>query len=173
MATVLVNERITSSEHTQDTRHIELDLGGSGISYEPGDILSIMPRQSTAAVARFLARISLSADAWISMQPAQGAAVGQEPVSHQVRLCSMPTAITKGSCCKQSARIEKGKLETQWSTASGRQAQADCAAAPVRAQKPAHDACPDNVSRLARGDAHGNVAADQHTCTAAPTEIYC
>lgn len=86
MATVLVNERITSSEHTQDTRHIELDLGGSGISYEPGDILSIMPRQSTAAVARFLARISLSADAWISMQPAQGAAVGQEPVSHQVRV---------------------------------------------------------------------------------------
>lgn len=35
-ARMLHNRRITASSHFQDTRHIELDLGDSGLQYEPG-----------------------------------------------------------------------------------------------------------------------------------------
>ena len=37
-ARMLRNRRITASSHFQDTRHIELDLGDSGLSYVPGTV---------------------------------------------------------------------------------------------------------------------------------------
>lgn len=36
MARLAVNRRLTAASHFQDTRHLELDLEESGISYEPG-----------------------------------------------------------------------------------------------------------------------------------------
>lgn len=36
MARVAANTRITAESHFQDTRHIELDLGHSGLTFEPG-----------------------------------------------------------------------------------------------------------------------------------------
>jgi len=44
MAPLLVNRRLTSQDHFQDTRHLEFDLEGSGMAYEPGDLLAIFPR---------------------------------------------------------------------------------------------------------------------------------
>lgn len=67
MARVLTNQRITSSDHFQDTRHIEIDLEGSGLSYEPGDLLAIVPRQDPGAVGRFLRRTGLDAGMWVSI----------------------------------------------------------------------------------------------------------
>lgn len=37
-ARMLRNRRITASSHFQDTRHLELDLGDSGLSYKPGGV---------------------------------------------------------------------------------------------------------------------------------------
>jgi hypothetical protein len=37
LAPVLVNRRITAADHFQDTRHIELDISGSGLAYDPGE----------------------------------------------------------------------------------------------------------------------------------------
>lgn len=44
MALLLANERLTAPDHFQDTRHLEFDLAGSGLEYEPGDTLAIFPR---------------------------------------------------------------------------------------------------------------------------------
>lgn len=74
MASVIANTRITSPAHFQDTRHIELDLAGSGISYEPGDLLNILPRQNPAAVLRFLRRTGLDAQSVVRV-----AATGHGP----------------------------------------------------------------------------------------------
>jgi sulfite reductase alpha subunit-like flavoprotein len=50
MAPLLVNRRLTAEDHFQDTRHLEFGLGGSGLSYEPGDLLAIFPRTPEADV---------------------------------------------------------------------------------------------------------------------------
>jgi hypothetical protein len=50
MAPLLVNERVTSADHFQDTRHIEFDLQGSGFDYQPGDLLAVFPRTPAADV---------------------------------------------------------------------------------------------------------------------------
>jgi sulfite reductase alpha subunit-like flavoprotein len=50
MAPLLVNQRVTSADHFQDTRHIEFDLRGSGFDYQPGDLLAVFPRTPPADV---------------------------------------------------------------------------------------------------------------------------
>jgi sulfite reductase alpha subunit-like flavoprotein len=50
MAPVLVNHRVTSVDHFQETRYIEFDLAGSNLQYQPGDLLAIFPRTPAADV---------------------------------------------------------------------------------------------------------------------------
>lgn len=72
-ATVLANQRITGREFKgtgfrryaladKDVRHLELSLEGSGPSYEPGDALGILHRNSEALVADVLAATGLHGD---------------------------------------------------------------------------------------------------------------
>lgn len=81
MAGVAANRRLTAAAHFQDVRHIELDLGDSGIAYEPGDLLAIMPRQPGAAVRALLQRLGLEPDALVAVcraGPTVSGAPGQE-----------------------------------------------------------------------------------------------
>lgn len=59
MAPMVVNTRITAPSHFQDTRHIEFDLTGSGLTFEPGDLLAIFPQTPPEAVGTLLARLGL------------------------------------------------------------------------------------------------------------------
>ncbi|KAG2430599.1 hypothetical protein HXX76_010117 [Chlamydomonas incerta] len=68
LARLVRNQRITAPDHFQDTRHVELDLEGSGLSYEPGDIISILPMPSEAVVDAFLARLGLDGEQWASVE---------------------------------------------------------------------------------------------------------
>lgn len=43
LAPVRENVRLTSADHFQDTRHIDFDLRGSGLTHEPGDLLAVLP----------------------------------------------------------------------------------------------------------------------------------
>ena len=71
MASLTCNIRITSADHFQDTRHLEFDLTGSGIHHAPGDLLTIFPCQSPAALSAFLQRMNLDPDAWVRVEPAE------------------------------------------------------------------------------------------------------
>lgn len=71
MAQLLKNDRVTAHDHFQDTRHIELSLGDSGLTYQPGALLAIMPQQDASAVAAFCRRADLDPAAWVSVEPAQ------------------------------------------------------------------------------------------------------
>ncbi len=71
LARVLKNERMTAPGHFQDTRHIELDLAGSGLRYEPGWLLAVRPRQRPEDVAAFLKRLRLDGEAWVRVEAAE------------------------------------------------------------------------------------------------------
>ena len=55
---------------TKETRHIELSLDGSGLTYEPGDALGIVPQNEPAVVAALLERARLAADAPVTRRRA-------------------------------------------------------------------------------------------------------
>lgn len=57
-AEILANQRITGRGALKDVRHIELSLGDSGLSYEPGDSLGVWPTNSPELVAELLSALS-------------------------------------------------------------------------------------------------------------------
>jgi sulfite reductase alpha subunit-like flavoprotein len=72
LAGVAKNERVSAAEHFQDVRHIELDLGRSGLSYNPGDILGVLPRQSDEAVEQLLCLLGIKKEQWIRVEAVTG-----------------------------------------------------------------------------------------------------
>jgi sulfite reductase (NADPH) flavoprotein alpha-component len=53
-ARLLVNRRLTGEDSEKDTRHYEICLKGSGLTYEVGDALGIMPSNSPQLVEEIL-----------------------------------------------------------------------------------------------------------------------
>ena len=65
-AEVLVNQRITAEDGTKDVRHVEIDLAGSGLDYEPGDALGVLPRNPEALVDAVLEAARLDGNASVA-----------------------------------------------------------------------------------------------------------
>ncbi len=57
-AEILANQRITGRGALKDVRHLELSLGNSGLSYEPGDSLGVWPTNSPELISDFLSTLS-------------------------------------------------------------------------------------------------------------------
>ncbi|MGC2639075.1 MAG: oxidoreductase [Acidobacteriaceae bacterium] len=61
-ATVAENRLLTGAGSEKETRHIELDLGESGIQYLPGDSAGIQPVNTCAAVDDVIGRLQFTGD---------------------------------------------------------------------------------------------------------------
>ena len=61
-AELLVNQRISARGASKDIRHIEVSLGDSGLTYEPGDSLGVWPTNDAALVDAVLDTARLPAD---------------------------------------------------------------------------------------------------------------
>lgn len=64
-ATIIENLVLTGRGSSKETRHVELSLEGSGLTYEPGDALGIMPRNDPALVDSLLEHLALPVDATV------------------------------------------------------------------------------------------------------------
>lgn len=53
MGKLMKNDRVTTEDHFQDVRLISIDLNGSGLQYEPGDVLRIQPSNSADNIQKF------------------------------------------------------------------------------------------------------------------------
>ena len=67
-APVIDNIPIVGRHSTKETRHIEIDLAGSGLVYEPGDALGIATTNEPHVVEAMLAATGLSADAPVTIK---------------------------------------------------------------------------------------------------------
>jgi sulfite reductase (NADPH) flavoprotein alpha-component len=67
-ATVLENIRIIGRHSTKETRHLELDLTGSGLVYQPGDSLGIAATNDVRWVEDLLAATGLSGDSEVNVK---------------------------------------------------------------------------------------------------------
>ncbi|MBX9448023.1 NADPH-dependent assimilatory sulfite reductase flavoprotein subunit [Dickeya chrysanthemi] len=61
-ASLLTNQKITGRNSEKDVRHIEIDLGDSGLHYQPGDALGVWYENSPALVQELLALLWLKGD---------------------------------------------------------------------------------------------------------------
>ena len=55
VATVLANQRITGRHSSKDVRHVEFAVDTAAFDFEPGDSISLVPRNPTAVVQEILA----------------------------------------------------------------------------------------------------------------------
>jgi sulfite reductase (NADPH) flavoprotein alpha-component len=68
LARVLDRISIVGRDSTKETRHVEIDLAGSGLTYEPGDALGVVPRNDPTATEQLLVATGLSGDARVTVR---------------------------------------------------------------------------------------------------------
>ena len=61
-AKLAANRKLTGSGSAKDTRHFEIDLSGSGMNYEVGDSLGVLPKNNSALVQELLGVLGLSGE---------------------------------------------------------------------------------------------------------------
>jgi sulfite reductase (NADPH) flavoprotein alpha-component len=61
-AEITAHHKLTSERADSETYHVELSLAGSGITYEPGDALAIIPENFSGHVRELLAAVGLEQD---------------------------------------------------------------------------------------------------------------
>ena len=61
-AELLVSQKLTGRDSDRDVRHVEIDLGESGISYQAGDALGVWFTNSETLVDELLTKLSLEGD---------------------------------------------------------------------------------------------------------------
>jgi sulfite reductase (NADPH) flavoprotein alpha-component len=67
-ATVIENLRLTGRGSSKEIRHVEISLEGSGLSYEPGDSLGILPQNDPALVGELIETLGLDPEAALDGQ---------------------------------------------------------------------------------------------------------
>ena len=66
-AELLVSQKITGRDSAKDVRHVEIDLGDSGIRYQAGDALGVWFENDVELVAELISELSLSANDTIEL----------------------------------------------------------------------------------------------------------
>lgn len=90
LARIIKNERVTAAGHFQDVRQIELDLGPSGLTYKPGDLLGVLPQQSDEAVEQLLSLVGIEKGQWIRVEAVHGEISNGSTPAIEVRLSDTP-----------------------------------------------------------------------------------
>ncbi|CCF08361.1 sulfite reductase [NADPH] flavoprotein, alpha-component [Pantoea ananatis] len=67
-ASLAVNQKITGRDSDKDVRHIEIDLGDSGLRYQPGDALGVWYENDAALVNELLELVWLKGDEPVEVQ---------------------------------------------------------------------------------------------------------
>lgn len=65
----IIDNQLLSGDHSQkETIHVELSLEGSGLSYEPGDVLAVLPRNAKDVVESVIQAAGLDASAEVEIK---------------------------------------------------------------------------------------------------------
>ena len=67
-AEVIENQLLSGSRSAKETYHIELALDGSGMTYEPGDVLGVMARNAEDVVSEFIKAGGLDPNAIVEVK---------------------------------------------------------------------------------------------------------
>jgi sulfite reductase (NADPH) flavoprotein alpha-component len=83
-APVIDNLVLTGRGSSKETRHIEISLEGSGLSFEPGDALGVVPQNDAVLAAELMAALDLAGASEVSVR--SGAASLAEALSRDFEI---------------------------------------------------------------------------------------
>ena len=104
-ATVLENIRIVGRHSGKETRHVELDLTGSGLAYQPGDSLGFVPRNDPTVVEQLLETSGLAADADVVVKGETVPLVGALASGFEIT-CPSPRFIEQWARLSKAAELQ-------------------------------------------------------------------
>jgi sulfite reductase (NADPH) flavoprotein alpha-component len=93
-AEVLDNFVLNGRGSVKETRHIELSLEDSGLDYEPGDVLSLLPQNRDEVAAEILERLALSPEETVSAD--SGELTLAEALRHDYEITTLTPAFIGG-----------------------------------------------------------------------------
>lgn len=80
-STVAVNRRLSGSTSSKEIRHFEFDLGDSGLTYEAGDALGVIPVNDPALVDLLIEKLGASSDTEVNGSPLHALLSNQYEIS--------------------------------------------------------------------------------------------
>jgi len=89
-AELLENQLLNGRGSSKETRHIELSLEGSGLSYRPGDALGIYPQNDPRLVATIIQRLGLDPDTGVKAGDVDTTLAGALQHHREITLLTRP-----------------------------------------------------------------------------------
>lgn len=105
-ARLLVNQKITGRDSDKDIRHIEIDLEGSGMTYQPGDALGVWFENSLVLVDNILAKTGLSGIESIELD-GESLSIRNALISKFEITNSNPQFVSQFSLISESKKLKK------------------------------------------------------------------
>ncbi|MGY5732150.1 assimilatory sulfite reductase (NADPH) flavoprotein subunit [Vibrio chemaguriensis] len=105
-ATLLTSQKITGRDSGKDVRHIEIDLEGSGLTYQPGDALGVWFENSSELANAILGKVGLSGVETVEVD-GESLSIHSALVSKYEITTSNPQLITKFAELSDSKKLQK------------------------------------------------------------------
>lgn len=105
-AEVITTVNLNGRGSERETRHLELSLEGSGLTYEPGDVVGVYPENDPSLVEQIIAVMKWSPDEAVVPGKAEDEATLRSALLRQYEI----TVLTKPLLEKAAAFSENGKL---------------------------------------------------------------
>ncbi|UGA54548.1 assimilatory sulfite reductase (NADPH) flavoprotein subunit [Vibrio sp. VB16] len=105
-ASLLTNQKITGRDSGKDVRHIEIDLDGSGITYQPGDALGVWYENGTDLVDAVLNQVGLSGVESVNVS-GESVSLRDALISKFEITASNPQLVTKYAKLSGSKKLQK------------------------------------------------------------------
>jgi sulfite reductase (NADPH) flavoprotein alpha-component len=86
-ARIIENISLTGRGSSKETRHVEFSLEGSGLSYEPGDALGILPQNDPKVVEGILSTLGLDGSA--SLKVKEAPTTLRDALTHQFEIAAV------------------------------------------------------------------------------------
>ncbi len=105
-ATLLTSQKITGRDSGKDVRHIEIDLDGSGLTYQPGDALGVWYENSSELANQILGKVGLSGVETVDVD-GESLSIHSALVSKFEITTSNPQLVTKFAELSGSKKLQK------------------------------------------------------------------
>jgi sulfite reductase (NADPH) flavoprotein alpha-component len=116
-ARIIENLTIVGRDSTKETRHLELDIAGSGLAYQPGDALGVVTRNDPTVVAALIEAAGLAGDSPLTLK-GEAATLAEALESHFEIAITPPRFLDHWAAVTGAAELrrlsgEEGKAERQ------------------------------------------------------------
>lgn len=105
-ASLLVSQKITGRNSGKDVRHVEIDLEGSGLTYQPGDALGVWYSNDAGLAAAIIAKAGLNEDDAVEVD-GQSVSLLHALINHYEITAANPQLVTRYAELSGSKKLAK------------------------------------------------------------------